>query len=379
MILKALKYSRYIGEPREWQIVGRDDDFAYFGNMNLLVGKNASGKSRSLNVIREIANLLSGKNNLTHILSPSEQYEILFTNNNDTYRYILHFKDRIVIEETLNINDALLFDRKNKTFNIPDANVELFEQRDKEDLIISLADANGKYLFNDLTLWGKSLRNYLFANQLEKNRLVKDYTQICDDDQDIDDPDVLIYTFHKGRELFGDKFIEEIKRDMAELGYAISKIDIQKIIGRYGLVIEEDGKYIISQSEISQGMFRALSLFIMLSYAKLRNLPFCLLIDDMGEGLDFESSNKIIELVTQKIENSNIQFFMTTNDRHVMNQIDLQYWSVIGRDKSKSIFYNYKNSKEIFEDFKYTGLNNFNFLSTDFFKEGFGSIEEDND
>ena len=73
-----------------------------------------------------------------------------------------------------------------------------------------------------------------------------------------------------------------------------------------------------------------------------------------------------------------MQFFMTSNDRHVMNQISLKYWSVISRDRTKSIFYDYQNSKETFDDFKYTGLNNFDFLTTDFYKEGFGIIDDDN-
>lgn len=55
--------------PREWSIVGRDGGYAYFENINLLVGKNASGKSRSLNVIREIAGLFSGRTDLNDVLS----------------------------------------------------------------------------------------------------------------------------------------------------------------------------------------------------------------------------------------------------------------------------------------------------------------------
>ena len=70
---------------------------------------------------------------------------------------------------------------------------------------------------------------------------------------------------------------------------------------------------------------------------------------------------------------------MSTNDRYIMNQINLKYWSVIDRQGAKSVFYNTFNSGSIFEDFKYTGLNNFDFFSTDFYREGFGVDESENE
>lgn len=377
MILNALKYTRYFGEPREWCIIGRDNDYAYFGNMNLLVGKNASGKSRTLNVIREIANLLSGKIDLKEAISPSEHFELIFTGDNYNYKYILTFKDRIVTDEILKKDNKVLLDRNKKILlNAEGQNIP-FETNDIQ-LAVTLTDENNKPYFKDLVNWGQSLRNYLFANQLEKSRFVKDYTR-TDNIQGIEDEDdLLIYTFHKGQEQFGEAFISEITSGMKELGYIISDIDIQETKKGYGLYIEEEGEYIVSQRDMSQGMFRALSLLIMLCYARLSDLSFCMLVDDMGEGLDFESSQKMINIVIKKVNKSNMQFFMTTNDRHVMNQISLRFWSVIGRDHTKSVFYDYRNSKEIFEDFKYTGLNNFDFLSTDFYRKGFGIID-DND
>jgi hypothetical protein len=53
----------------------------------------------------------------------------------------------------------------------------------------------------------------------------------------------------------------------------------------------------------------------------------------------------------------------------------LEYWSVIQRIPKKSLFYNYQNSKSTFEEFKRTGLNNFDFLSYEYYIEDF-EIEE---
>lgn len=374
MILSALKYTRFIDEPREWSIVGRDDDYAYFGNMNLLVGKNASGKSRTLNVIREIANLLAGRISVKQVISPSGHYELIFKNESYFYKYAFAFKDRIITEEVLLYNDKVILDRKKKVF-IDAEKSEVLSRIGDSELAVSLVDSKGNPYFPELVIWGQSLRNHMFANQVEKNRLVKDCTKATEDPQDIEP----VHTFFKGQQQFGDSFVAEIKNGMNELGYSISDIDIRETAAGYSLYVEEEGRYAVSQRDMSQGMFRALSLFIMLCYARMTKLALCLLIDDMGEGLDFDRSQTIIDMVIKKINNSNMQFFMTSNDRHVMNQISLKYWSVISRDRTKSIFYDYQNSKEVFDDFKYTGLNNFDFLATDFFKEGFGLIDEEND
>ncbi|MDR0824220.1 MAG: ATP-binding protein [Prevotella sp.] len=377
MIIKALKYIRHIGEPREWRIIGKDDDYAYFGNINLLIGKNASGKSRTLNVIRKIANLLSGKANLKQAFSPSEYFELIFTEAEDEYKYTLSFKDREVTDEVLTLNDKVLLDRNNRILTPSDNNIPF--NIPKHELLIASADASGKHYFEGFVRWGESLKNYLFSNQLEKNRLVRDYIRIDDNDRDIDDTDVLIYTFHKGKQEFGDAFISEIISGMQDLGYYVSGIGIDETDGHYGLYVEEDGEYTVSQREMSQGMFRSLSLFVLLGYARLNNLSLCLLIDDIGEGLDFDSSKKMINIVVKRVNKSNMQFFMSTNDRYIMNQIPLRYWSVIDRKYNKSIFYDYTNSKDTFEDFKYTGLNNFDFLSTDFYRKGFGIMDEEED
>jgi AAA15 family ATPase/GTPase len=182
--------------------------------------------------------------------------------------------------------------------------------------------------------------------------------------------------FIKGENQFGEEFIKRIIDDMSQIAYHISTIsvDILKFfpLPAFGIGVKEsDIEDITDQKEMSQGMFRALSLLVQLNFSLLSKTPSCILIDDIGEGLDYERSKSLIDLIIEKVKGSSVQVIMTTNDRFVMNKVPLEYWSIIHRVPKKSLFYNYQNSAEIFDDFKYTGLNNFDFLTTEFYRTGF--------
>jgi recombinational DNA repair ATPase RecF len=56
MILNSIKYSEFPSTGRAWYL----DDFM-LGSVNLLVGKNASGKTRTISLINALANLVCGE------------------------------------------------------------------------------------------------------------------------------------------------------------------------------------------------------------------------------------------------------------------------------------------------------------------------------
>jgi len=60
---------------------------------------------------------------------------------------------------------------------------------------------------------------------------------------------------------------------------------------------------------------------------------------------------------------------MATNDRFVMNYVPLESWTILVRAKGGSRVINYKNSSHRFDEFKFTGLKNFDFMATNFFEE----------
>ena len=143
-----------------------------------------------------------------------------------------------------------------------------------------------------------------------------------------------------------------------------------ELVGLY--VKEQDLSGLTDQVNMSQGMFRALSVIIHLNYSQGGEQPSCILIDDVGEGLDFDRSCALIDLLMRKAQAGGVQLIMSTNDRFVMNRVPLQYWSVIHRDGNVCRFFNYENSRDKFEAFKLTGMNNFDFFATDFVRSKLG-------
>ena len=133
----------------------------------------------------------------------------------------------------------------------------------------------------------------------------------------------------------------------------------------------------VTQRDMSQGMFRAFSVLVQLNYYILCGQKGFVIIDDIGEGLDFARAKLLVALLIRKASASGIQLIMSTNDSFIMNAVDIEHWAVIMREGNKISLFNYENSREIFEEFKFTGLNNFDFYASEFFKSGFSDAGPD--
>jgi hypothetical protein len=63
---------------------------------------------------------------------------------------------------------------------------------------------------------------------------------------------------------------------------------------------------------------------------------------------------------------------MATNDRFVMNSVPIEAWSLLTRSGGDSRVFNYVNSRNLFDDFRFTGMSNFDFFATDYVNEAKG-------
>ncbi|GAB6011142.1 ATP-binding protein [Viscerimonas tarda] len=378
MLLESIKYTRLKGKSKEWGIDGHDGKPVHFGNFNLIVGKNSAGKTHTLAVIREIANLLSGRQRLSEVRFVSARYELSFREGEEVYDYIIEYENRIVVNEQLLVDGQKKIDRASKQLYSEEADSWVEADIADSDIMVSLHAAKKYPYLKKLYIWGLTLKNTAFSNHNEKNNLVDDLLELeAESPSGLKDTALLLYSYTKGLALFGDEFGKRIIDGMNSLGYGIQSVEIQKIARGYALCVQEESiDDVTDQLEMSQGMFSALSFLIHLNFALMNKISVPILIDNLGEGLDFNRSSLLIDLLIVGVKKEPcLQLFITTNDRYIMNRIPLDYWSIIERAHKKSIFYNYYNSKAVFDDFKYTGLNNFDFLATDFYVRGFEDVD----
>lgn len=370
MKLVDVSYVQWENTSREWRIEG-----VKLGPLTLLVGSNASGKSRTLNIINGLAKFLAGDSKVS-ILSGS--WDVTFEDEGRHLVYTLQISDAKVVKEEFKVDGTERL--KRGAGGIGEIWAEKLEktidlQVPEEQLAaVARLDSIQHPFFEPLHTWGKSLYHYPFGSPLGKDvlGLIRPDAKI---DVDPRDTSQVIGIYRKGEKDFGDSFKEAIKTDMAEIGYLIDDVGTitptslviqgsHPIVGMY--VRESDLGDITDQGDMSQGMFRALSIIIQLNYSGLSKKPSCILIDDIGEGLDFERSCSLIKLLVSKAEQSSVQLVMATNDRFVMNTVPLESWTVLRRVGGKIRVYNHENSKKRFDEFKFTGMNNFDFFALNF-------------
>jgi hypothetical protein len=366
MILKSFEYSEIQNTKKHWII----KNFA-FEKINLFTAKNATGKSRTLDAIHWLSVLILDKG-----FKSNANYSVEFSDESDNYRYFLEIEKTQVFSEKLTKDDTILLQRdstgKGKIFT-SQLNENIDFQLPENKLAISRRDILQYPYLEKIHEWANNLHFYSFGSTMKQEygkRLEGKNTILAGDS------DIPVEVFVVGNLEFDRKYKEAVLLSMYKIGYELSDIDAERWLyldrnvrsEDYTLFItEKDIDGLILQKEISQGMFRALSIIIHLTYYIMMKIPTTILIDDIGEGLDFERSTKLINLLIELAEkNDNIQLIMSTNDRYVMNKVPFKYWQLINRKGGECNVYNYQNSKEIFDEFKYTGLNNFDFLATDF-------------
>lgn len=371
MKLESIKYFQFKGTSNEWSLFHTN-----FGQINLMVGKNASGKTRTVHIISNLARLLSGKIKPTFL---SSDYSVIFRNDdNKEIKYRLVISDRKVEKEELIVDGKKLLNRnkggKGYIYTTQFRKPIKFQTPDTELTSSTRRDSLQHPFFESLYNWSSNINLYLFGTPLGQD------TVLLPSDDKSNDPKArelegVIRIYKIGEEKFGTNFKKQVIKDMASVGYKLEAINVGRptnitsSLDLLSLVIKEEGiDAPINQTEISQGMFRALSLIIQINYYSFLDKSSCIVIDDIGEGLDFDRSTKLIQLIISKAEKSKVQLIMSTNDRFVMNNVPLKYWSIIQRKDQGSKIYNYQNSKKVFDEFEFTGLNNFDFYSKKFFE-----------
>ncbi len=376
MRLKSIDYSQYERTPKAWKLTKCE-----FGNINLIVGKNATGKSRTLNIIASLGNLLGGYQKMVF---SSGNYKVTFDNEGKKIDYILKYKDSVIKSEKLNVDSQNRLNRGIKgegTIYYSELKGTMkFQTPENELASVARRDSIQHPFLQDLYDWGRSVAHYKFGSTLGQDKFALYFEEKEKKEKtrpNLKDTSNVVAIFRQGEKDFSDKFTNPIIHDMNKIGFEITSIGASKPVGMkvesnipiagglFGLYVQEkELKMKTYQSEMSQGMFRTLSLLIQIRYSQLAQTPSCILVDDIGEGLDYERSLSLVKLLVKRAEGTNVQLIMTSNDRIVMNNVPLEYWSIMHRVGGVCNIYNYKNSPKLFDDFALTGLNNYDFFSS---------------
>ena len=202
----------------------------------------------------------------------------------------------------------ILFEKEGKAIE--------FQMPDSDLAAVARVDRIQHPYLEPLREWGEGCRHYLFGEAMGKAALA-----ILVNEPPSPDPrnvNAVIALFQQGANNFPGEFRQAVLRDMNWIGYDIEDIkltsptDVQVVSNVPAELVvlcvkERDLPCPTQQPNMSQGMFRALSIIIHMNHAVIASKPSCIVVDDIGEGLDFERSCKLIELLRERALNSTVQ------------------------------------------------------------------------
>jgi AAA15 family ATPase/GTPase len=377
MSLDKYTYKEYQQKVNHWEIID-----VTFTNFNLIVGKNSSGKSRLLKTISALGNILSGRRT-----TPFDDCEwvVELTIDKKKFVYEVKFKNDAVFMEKLTVQSQVLLIRNedgtgeiryeklgtNVEFKLPGDVLVAASRRD---------EVQHPFLIQ-LTQWAENVVLYEFGSEFGRSQAMPlhEVEAIANNKSlVVDDINLVVKAYASAYTQYQEKFDKAIITDMKTLGYNIVDVgadNLQSLIAGFPVAlltmytVEKDLNFRNPQTQMSQGMWRALALVIHLNICTFSKYKELILIDDIGEGLDFSRSTAVVDLLVKKAKKNSFQLITTSNDRFVMNNMPLEYWSVIKRKKGTVKVFNKENSPKIFERFKYLGLNNFDFFASNFFEQ----------
>jgi energy-coupling factor transporter ATP-binding protein EcfA2 len=372
MQLIRLQYSEFAGTSKQWRI---DIDFA---PVNLLVGRNATGKTRTLAIINSLAEILRRNKHVQN-----SYFYVRFLEGSVATDYTLKISHSRVQTEILRVGGKQLLLRGQSGIGqllseSPEAKQIRFKVPPTEPAISAKRDLIQHPFLEPLLHWSESLCYYPFGSDMGQ-RVLAFIDPRSAGPLNPGDPNEVIGVYRRGLRTIGEKFKRQVIADMSSLAYPIKSIGvadaphvrISPATARNPVVFFVQEKRLRTktwQHQMSAGMFRALSLVILTAFAELSSKPNCILVDDIGEGLDHDRAIRLLRLLVKRAQNRSIQLIMTTNNRFIMNAVQLDYWRGLVSKTDGVRVISPATDPKAFESFRNTGLSNFDFFSSGFMR-----------
>lgn len=321
---------------------------------NLLVGKNASGKTRAINALQNVAGFL--RSTSVAFGSPNLRTTLEFADPKaEGWRmeYSFEIAERKVIYEHLAVNGKTLVNRKsdkavvyNEIINPP------FEK-----LVVQVRrDLNAYPEIEKLMLWAEGVTVITCSD-------INPYT-IFNNRSNFINP----LPFSELVGMLGTQDKKRVIENAKRLGYDIIDMASVQANGDVRLVAVKERHITkpILDFQLSSGMIRVLYLLCFLELVKHRRNQSLLLIDDLGEGLDYQRATLLGKKVFEVCESEGMQMIASSNESFLMDVVEISKWQILRRKNSKLTVLNQANSPELFSYFRMTGLSNFDLFSSDF-------------
>lgn len=317
-------------------------------HQNLIVGLNSVGKSKTVSAIGHVASFIKGDMDAADDFSCS-----LILENGNRLEYSFEVAGGQVLAEVLKKNGTPLIQREQFSAKMYDDMVSPPESK----LLIQVRRDTKLYPeIEEIVQWAEHTSLFVFSNITTAPNSLSPYTIS-------DEPRLPV--------MFGKISIEQrgqLISYMRDLGYKIDNIvEYERSSGAKSLHIFENGiETPLRPSDLSNGMFRVFCVLLYMLYCSTLSEARCLMIDDMGEGLDYMRSTKLGKIMYEYCEKNHIQLIATSNDCFLMDSVDLQHWNILRREGNRVFTINASNSPALFEKFQRTGLSNFDILSSNF-------------
>ena len=193
MRLKSLEYSEHEGAPEEWTLRGFTP-----GNANLLVGKNASGKSSILNVIYSATQTIAGGR-----LPRNWNFSLIFDNGVQETKYEQKIRNNKVVVELFMVGNETKLNRgeegKGEIYAEKEGKLIEFQTPENQLAVVTRRDTLQHPFFEPLHQWAASLYYYEFGSSLGKDR----FAAFFPDDLSVNpkDPSQVVGVFRRGKKI----------------------------------------------------------------------------------------------------------------------------------------------------------------------------------
>ncbi len=327
-------------------------------NNNLIVGRNAIGKTRVINALHHIGQIILGKVDLQTHLSFTLEFN---TKEGMALLYQLHWNESR-LEEKLWLGKQQLIERTQSNafiYNHLTQNKEEIFPPETKIILQSTRDLKKYPWIEKIQLFIQNSQGIRFGNITPQTGAVEAG---------------IIHTHAKIAWMYQKlkpPMQEKVLMQMQKLQFAVNAISYNEWTDT--LMIEDknqDQKRVqIPLFKLSQGMHRSLSTLILLAYLTQENKIQLLIVDDLGEGLDYMRATQLGKILIDTCNSHHVQFICTSNDYFLMDVFDLENLTVLADYTEQGLkIVNQTHYPELYERFTTCGLSNFDFFSSDFIR-----------